>query len=105
MLQAEISSHDVFWLARHMLASIKEVNIRIRELKGFLSDGCCKEDKKNEILQRIERLIDTKFCIIYSIYDIRKDIIQRLSWDCEDKAREVDRIFDLKTLYEELKDL
>jgi hypothetical protein len=106
MLQDDLKQSETLELARGLFAGIRETNIRLRELKNFLKEDLCKEDRKEEILKRIERLVDTKFCLIYSIYDIRNKLIRELSDSLTgDRFRELERVFDLTTLYKDLKDL
>lgn len=59
-------------LALELMKSIREIDCRINELK--LIYRIVGDDKpmglKNDIAKRIERLIETRFCLIYSFNDL-----------------------------------
>jgi hypothetical protein len=64
------------------------------ELKWIVKDGLCKESGRREIVDRIERLKETRMCLIYSLMDVRKQTESTLN-----------EKIDLSKLYKELKEL
>lgn len=57
-------------MAIELLASIRETDCRIDELRHLVNlDDIANERRKN-ILRRINRLIDTRFCLVYSFMDV-----------------------------------
>lgn len=63
---------DKHQLSLELLKSMREIDARIDELKIILGDGPCpgQPERRQKILDRIERLIETRFCLVYSFMDI-----------------------------------
>lgn len=55
-----------------LLKSIREIDARIDELKIVLGDGPCpgQPERRQKIVDRVERLIETRFCLVYSFMDL-----------------------------------
>lgn len=99
MLCDEMNSEQLFAFTRELFASIREINRRLDELRWVYNLPVSTEEVKKEVRERYKRLQETKFCFIYSIYDIRTQFTRIIG---EDKYQEV--LGTIK-LYEELRDL
>ena len=56
----------------YLMNSILNTDSRINELKYIVNSGYIKKEYKKEILKRIERLIETRMNLSYSLLDVQK---------------------------------
>jgi hypothetical protein len=63
---------DPHWLSLELCKSIREIDCRIDELKIVLGEGPARkiDERRKSIVERVERLIETRFCLVYSLMDI-----------------------------------
>lgn len=59
---------DAHWLSLELCKSIRDIDTRLDELKIIL--GGIKNERRKHIVERVERLIETRFCLIYSLMDV-----------------------------------
>ena len=59
---------DPHWLSLELCKSIRDIDNRLDELKIVL--GSTKNERRKHILERVERLIETRFCLVYSLMDV-----------------------------------
>lgn len=115
---------DSFVMMRELFASIRDTNRRLCEIKNMLIGDYIKDDElnfckarclmkddleckghthKDMVKKRYLRLMDTRFSLIYSIYDIRKKFIKQLS---EDATKEkIEKVFAIENIFRDLKNL
>lgn len=96
-----MTREEILFFARELFASLRELNKRIDELQWIIKGDLYREDKKQEIIDRIKRLIETKFCLISSIYDIRIKLIECFSYDVAE-YEEIKEAFKIDGLYNRL---
>lgn len=89
-------------LMRELISSIRDTKTRINELKSLVKGDFCRPERKKEVIGRIERLIETRLQLLYSIYDIRHRFLAYLSTESERKALE--EKFSVGTLYKMIKE-
>lgn len=94
-----MSSEQLFFFLKEIFASLREINRRLDELKWVFRLPSCNEETRDQIKERFKRLQETKFCLIYSIYDIRAQYSKFLG------PEQYQRILGTIKLYEELRDL
>jgi len=82
-------------LLTQLLKSIRDVNRRISELKWIIKEKLYNKQEKKTITSKIERLYETRMCLIYSVFDVRETANKTLGKS----------IGNLESLYKELKDL
>jgi len=58
---------DSRWLGIELCRSIRDIDCRIEELKRCLD--MVKDEHKVVIRKRVGRLVETRFCLIYSLMD------------------------------------
>lgn len=102
MLYEGLSSQDIFNLVKELLASIRDCNRRLGELKWVLKTGKCNKELEQEIKEKIWSIQETKFCLIYSMFDVRTSLIRALSINRSEEDK-MASIFKIERLYEELK--
>ncbi|MBI2449677.1 hypothetical protein HYV49_05265 [Candidatus Pacearchaeota archaeon] len=56
----------------HIMHTVLILDTRINELKLILKEGYIKEEYKEHLKNRIERLIKTRIELIYSLLDMQK---------------------------------
>ena len=100
----ENTSKQVRDTLREMISSIRELNRRIDELKYVIRSGWCTCDSKRKIVERIAELINSRFSLIYSIYDIRRSVIESCPLNSIEHKR-MEEILSIDTLYKELKNI
>ena len=91
---------DRYRLSLELMKTIREIDARINELKGVLGTGPCPgmPERRQKIVERVERLIETRFCLVYSFLDLNPTY--------KDKRQEFESInpFDnIKVDYESIK--
>lgn len=94
MLRNEKDCLEFPKLLSQLLSSIRDINRRLDELKWIVKDKLCTEEGRKEIVQRIERLSETRMCLIYSLMDVKKQVENTLNQE-----------LDMTKLYKELKEL
>ena len=104
MLQTEITSHGLQEIFREMVSSVRELNRRIDELRLVIKSGWCDEKSTPKVLDRIARLMESKLCVIYSIHDIRMQLLSTYSVGSVERNKMED-ILDISTLYKDLKSI
>lgn len=59
-----------------LLKSIRELDVRIDELRMVLGNGPCpgQPERRQAIVERVQRLVETRFCLVYSFMDINPNI-------------------------------
>jgi len=92
-----MNAEQLHFFIKEAFASIREINRRFDELKWVFRLESCNEETKAEIRERFKKLQETKFCLIYSIYDIRMQFCK--TFEAHSK------ILGTIKLYEELRDL
>lgn len=90
-------------MMRELLSSVRDVNHRLVELKDMLQQNLVKEEKRYEIKQRYQALMNTRFCLIYSIYDVRQKFVNQIS--DEYTKKDVEKKFQVESIFEDLKKL
>lgn len=124
MLPDEIETTDILRVLREMFASVRELNRRIDELQWVLKEeihheypdqppetikiDALTDDGRSAIKTRIWRLIQTRFNIMHSIYDMRGKFIKAFlgcGIESEKKRMELERIFDREDFYQKLRKL
>ena len=80
----------------NLISSIREIDIRIRELQEFILNKQCKEECIEDIKKRIRALIDTRFKLTFTLVDLKYHFISVLS--AEEK-----KIFEESNLYKYIK--
>jgi hypothetical protein len=103
MLPDDIKPEDIHFTLKEMLSSIRELNRRIDELKIIYRQPSCGGEIKDFIKDRMWKLYSTKFCIIYSIYDLRMNVIKTFSNESNDENFK--KIFSIENLSKELRNL
>ena len=70
--RSENEQMDAHWLSLELCKSIREIDCRIDELKIVLGNGPTpnSNERRKRIVERVERLIETRFCLVYSLMDI-----------------------------------
>lgn len=86
-------------LMRELLGSLRDINWRLRELKWAVQKGLVAGEARKKVLAKIERTMQTKMCLIYSIYDIRQSFLKEVK---SDKLR---ANFSLATLFQDLRNI
>ena len=94
-----MKSEEIFLFVRECINSIRELNRRKDELRWIMKQEECSEDLKGKIRERYKSLQETKFCLIYSMYDVRSQSTQVLGQE------QYEKVLGTIKLYEELKDL
>lgn len=64
-------------LSLELLKSIREIDCRIDELKMYLDynrPAAGEPERRTYLIQRMERLIETRFCLVYSFMDLNPSI-------------------------------
>jgi len=83
-------------LAKSMFSSIRDIDVRIQEIKSYMKNSFIAENKRKEYTKRIENLIFTRMSLVNVLIDIRWEIKRSGHIDIEE-------IFDLKTFYQSIK--
>lgn len=99
MLCEEMTSEQLFFFTKELFSTLREINRRMDELMWVFRLPSCNQETKDEIKARFIRLQETKFCLIYSIYDIRTKFVKILGED------QYQKVLGTVKLYEELKEL
>jgi hypothetical protein len=94
--------NDMHYLLSGLFSSIKETNRRIDEIKYILQNPNCTPELARELRDRTFRLKETKFCLIYSVCDIRLKITRIRN---EEERERMCNILEINHLYKELKNL
>lgn len=81
-------------LLTQLFSSIRDLNRRLNELKGVIKSESCSDEGRRLTVKRIERLNETRMCLIYSVFDLRKKA-----------EKEINTQLTIGTLYKELKNL
>jgi len=101
----ENNSQDFHQFFRELLSSIKETNRRIDELKWVLRSSICTDEGRNKVIKRIEALVQTRFCLMFSIYDTRLRLVSNLSDESTLSRERAEELFKTNKIYKELKSL
>ena len=88
------------------LSSIRDIGKRIDELKMGIFEKWYNDKGIEEVKKRIIVLKNTKFNLMWTIYDIRQKILNNYAYviNCAEKE-EMEEILKLGALYTHLKDL
>lgn len=89
-------------LMRELISSIRDIRIRIDEVKEMISEGYCIPERKNELADRILRMKETKMMLMHSAYDVRKPFIESLGQHM--KKSVVDQ-FSAEKMYDLMRDV
>lgn len=87
-------------MMRELLAAVRDTNRRLFEIKNMIVNDYIAEEKKDEVKGRYLRLMNTRFCLIYSIYDMRQKFVDQIS-DPNTKEM-VESKFQLDGLFQDL---
>lgn len=60
-------------LCRELIDSIKMLDVRINELQMIVKSNPYGDDRRTGIVQRIERLIDTRFKLLFTLMDVTSE--------------------------------
>lgn len=94
---------DASAMMRELLAAVRDTNRRLSEIKLMLKGDFIKEDKKPEVKERYLRLMNTRFSLIYSIYDVRHKFVKTIS---DKHTKEViEKRFGIDSLFHDLSNI
>ncbi len=100
MLHAPPEFVDPNQMMRELLASVRDTNRRLEEIRIMVQSDAIKKVRKPAVISRYERLTETRFCLIYSIYDMRQKFIKQVS--DEHRKDEIEKSFALDKLFKDL---
>jgi len=64
-------------LARELFSSVRDLDCRVYELKLLISKGSeLGKDANNHLRSRVKSLVNTRFCLVYSLLDIREKLLK-----------------------------
>lgn len=91
---------DSCMMMRELISSVRDTSRRLSEVKMMIKGDFIKEEKKDEVKARYLALMNTRFCLIYSIYDIRQRFVKKIS-DKNTKEK-VEKRFQIDGLFHDL---
>jgi hypothetical protein len=94
---------DAVTLFRILIDSVRDLNRGIVQLKWVVKEKLVTDEARKQILLKLENMMNTRMCLIYSVYDIRQRFIDALS-DKNSEVR-VNKKFAIETLFAELKNI
>ena len=94
-----ITQVEPLTLMRELISSVRDIGKRLDELKMVLKEDLCAPEKKHIIIDRIKKLNETKFELIFSVYDIRKQFVDAVG----DGTGTVRESFSAEGLYSSMK--
>lgn len=68
-------------LAFELLSSLRDTDVRIKELQSFIQCGQCRPECEEKIRERIKKLMETRFDLAFSLSTVKNDIIEFFSGD------------------------
>lgn len=124
MLPNDVDTQDVLRTLREMFASVRELNRRIDELQWVLREeihheypdkppetfkiAALTDEGRDAIKTRIWRLIQTRFSIMHSIYDMKGRFVKTFSDTSVNSAErkvELEKVFGREDFYQKLRKL
>jgi len=105
MTQIDLTSQETLSLVRELMSSLREYSRRMDELKWVIREVLKGDSKSTIVRDRLKRMMNTKFCLIFSIHDASASLIKALGRETPDRAKEIEKIFGVKDLHQRLKRL
>jgi hypothetical protein len=93
-------------LMLEMLSTLHVIDARIDENVRLLRENFIVEERKPEVREKVIRLIDTRFCIMHSLMDLRERIVKMFSDDISAEFRRALEFTEFyKSIRRELRDV
>lgn len=89
-------------LMRELISSIRDMRIRIDEVKGIISEGYCIPERKGELIDRVLRMKETKMMLMHSAYDARQSFVESVGQHMQQSA--IDQ-FSSEKMYDLMRDV
>jgi len=100
--QRDLDIKEVMMLAKELFFSVRDVNRRLDELLLMRENEFCCGNVDEYVVDRIKKLKETKFKLIFSLQDIRIPLIKALSFLSTNDKHDLSIETEFELLYSQI---
>lgn len=88
-------------LVAQILSTVRSLDARLDELKLIMTAGVLDPNARLALRERMERLVESRFCLVYSLMDLRCATVSYLNFDGNNES--ATKMFSATSYYDKLK--